>query len=143
MARAARRYSELPVRVRFSPVSRPALFQWLANDQPVLIHEYPEAHVVDVNERYYPVPTAGTAELLKPYIVRAKELEGRIFFAGRLGDYGLLQYGPGLRTGTVVVLPKADRTVEPGRACEQGRCEPADQGSSYGSGVTGIFDGQY
>jgi UDP-galactopyranose mutase len=57
------------------------------DDQPVLIYEYPEAHAPGVNERYYPVPTADSSRLLKPYLDRAQELDGRVFFAGRLGDY--------------------------------------------------------
>ncbi|MEP9379938.1 UDP-galactopyranose mutase [Aquabacter sp. CN5-332] len=55
--------------------------------QPVLIHEYPEAHMPGVNERYYPVPTEASTALLQPYLKRAEELKGRVFFAGRLGDY--------------------------------------------------------
>lgn len=54
---------------------------------PTLIYEYPEAYVPGENEPYYPIPTAETAALLAPYKVKAKELAGRVLFAGRLGDY--------------------------------------------------------
>lgn len=57
------------------------------DSQPVLIHEYPEAHVPGANERYYPVPTEASTALLQPYLKRAEEARGRVFFAGRLGDY--------------------------------------------------------
>ncbi len=54
---------------------------------PLLIYEYPEAYVPGQNEPYYPIPTAETATLLAPYQAKAKELAGRVLFAGRLGDY--------------------------------------------------------
>lgn len=57
------------------------------NAPTVLIHEYPEAHIPGINERYYPIPRPESAVALRPYLERAKELHGRVFFAGRLGDY--------------------------------------------------------
>lgn len=53
----------------------------------VLIREYSQAYQVGVNEPYYPIPTAGTAEKLKPYQDMADALQGKVWFAGRLGDY--------------------------------------------------------
>jgi len=53
----------------------------------LLMEEYPEAYVVGENEPYYPIPTPATAEALVPYKQLAKELEGKVWFAGRLGDY--------------------------------------------------------
>src|SRR6185312_76299 len=53
----------------------------------VVVEEYPQAHVPGVNEPYYPIPTPGTAEKLKPYQEAARSLEGKVWFAGRLGDY--------------------------------------------------------
>jgi len=53
----------------------------------VLVEEYPQAHAPGANEPYYPIPTPGTAELLKPYQAAARSLEGKVWFAGRLGDY--------------------------------------------------------
>ncbi|HEY9214845.1 MAG TPA: UDP-galactopyranose mutase [Ancylobacter sp.] len=57
------------------------------NGRPVLIYEYPEAHHTGVNERYYPIPHEASAAALQLYRGRAKQLQGQVFFAGRLGDY--------------------------------------------------------
>jgi len=53
----------------------------------VTVKEYPLAHLPGRTEPYYPVPTPGTAEKLKPYLEAARALEGKVWFAGRLGDY--------------------------------------------------------
>ncbi|SEG26685.1 UDP-galactopyranose mutase [Bosea lathyri] len=53
----------------------------------VLIEEYPEAYVPGRNEPYYPIPTDDTASALRPYQQMAQELRGKVWFAGRLGDY--------------------------------------------------------
>jgi UDP-galactopyranose mutase len=53
----------------------------------LLIREYSQAYERGVNEPYYPIPTADTAEKLRPYQSMANSLEGKVWFAGRLGDY--------------------------------------------------------
>ena len=53
----------------------------------VLVEEYPEAYEPGRNEPYYPIPTSENALRLKPYLAVAKELEGKVWFACRLGDY--------------------------------------------------------
>lgn len=53
----------------------------------VLVEEYPEAYEPGRNEPYYPVPTGDTAMKLKPYLSAARTLDGKVWFAGRLGDY--------------------------------------------------------
>jgi UDP-galactopyranose mutase len=53
----------------------------------VLVEEYPQAHEPGKNEPYYPIPTSDNALKLKPYRDAAKTLEGKVWFAGRLGDY--------------------------------------------------------
>lgn len=53
----------------------------------LLIEEYPEAYVPGRNEPYYPIPTIGTSAALAPYQAKARDLAGRVWFAGRLGDY--------------------------------------------------------
>jgi UDP-galactopyranose mutase len=55
--------------------------------EPLLITEYPQSYVVGVNEPYYPIPSTATAALLDQYLATAATLDGRVFFAGRLGDY--------------------------------------------------------
>jgi UDP-galactopyranose mutase len=55
--------------------------------EPLLITEYPEPYVVGVNEPYYPIPNPATTALLDRYLATAATLEGRVLFAGRLGDY--------------------------------------------------------
>jgi UDP-galactopyranose mutase len=54
---------------------------------PLLITEYPEQYVPGVNDPYYPIPTEATSALLDCYLGDAAVLDGRTFFAGRLGDY--------------------------------------------------------
>ncbi|WP_337269010.1 UDP-galactopyranose mutase [Oryzifoliimicrobium ureilyticus] len=56
-------------------------------DGTLLIEEYPEAYVAGKNEPYYPVPTPDTSKMLKPYQELAGSLSGKVWFAGRLGDY--------------------------------------------------------
>ena len=53
----------------------------------VLVEEYPQAHAPGKNEPYYPIPTPDNAERLKPYLAAARALDGKVWFAGRLGDY--------------------------------------------------------
>jgi len=53
----------------------------------VLVEEYPQAYEPGKNEPYYPIPTRDNAEKLKPYQDAARTLEGKVWFAGRLGDY--------------------------------------------------------
>ena len=52
-----------------------------------LVEEYPEAFEAGKNEPYYPIPTPDTATQLKPYQELARAVEGKVWFAGRLGDY--------------------------------------------------------
>jgi UDP-galactopyranose mutase len=54
---------------------------------PLLTTEYPEPYKVGVNEPYYPIPSDTTSLLLDRYTRDADELNGSVFFAGRLGDY--------------------------------------------------------
>lgn len=54
---------------------------------PLLITEYPEPYAAGVNEPYYPIPSTATTAILNRYLSAAASLEGRVFFAGRLGDY--------------------------------------------------------
>ncbi|HWA01660.1 MAG TPA: UDP-galactopyranose mutase [Caulobacterales bacterium] len=58
-----------------------------AASETVLVEEYPEAYERGRNEPYYPIPTPDTSERLKPYLADAAALEGKVWFAGRLGDY--------------------------------------------------------
>ena len=53
----------------------------------LLMEEYPEAYEAGRNEPYYPVPTPASRALLEPYLAAARALEGKVWFAGRLGDY--------------------------------------------------------
>lgn len=54
---------------------------------PWLVTEFPEPYCVGLNEPYYPIPTEQSATLLQLYLSEAVMLDGRVFFAGRLGDY--------------------------------------------------------
>jgi UDP-galactopyranose mutase len=64
--------------------------KWLTGQShpgTILVEEYPLAHEPGVTEPYYPVPTLSNAEHLKPYQALAAKLAGKVWFAGRLGDY--------------------------------------------------------
>lgn len=52
-----------------------------------LVAEYPQAHVPGKTDPYYPIPSPETKGLLAPYRAMAAELAGKVWFAGRLGDY--------------------------------------------------------
>ena len=58
-----------------------------AHPLTLLTEEYPEAYEAGRNEPYYPIPTPANRERLAPYLQAAQALEGRVWFAGRLGDY--------------------------------------------------------
>lgn len=58
-----------------------------AASSTVLVEEYPEAYRPGENEPYYPIPTSSTAEAFAPYRDLAAQMAGKIWFAGRLGDY--------------------------------------------------------
>lgn len=53
----------------------------------LLVTEYPQAYAPGENEPYYPIPTEETSRRLRPYQDMARDLSGKVFFAGRLGDY--------------------------------------------------------
>jgi UDP-galactopyranose mutase len=64
--------------------------KWLTGQShpgTILVEEYPQAHEPGSTEPYYPVPTLSNAEKLKPYQALAAGLAGKVWFAGRLGDY--------------------------------------------------------
>ena len=52
-----------------------------------LVYEYPEVYRRGLNSPYYPIPCGDTRVLLQPYLDRAEALAGKVWFAGRLGDY--------------------------------------------------------
>jgi len=52
-----------------------------------IVVEYPQAHVAGVNEPYYPIPRPQNRALYERYAAEAERLDGRVLFAGRLGDY--------------------------------------------------------
>lgn len=53
----------------------------------ITITEYPQAYERGKNEPYYPIPMPQTTEALRPYQEEARKLDGKVWFAGRLGDY--------------------------------------------------------
>ncbi|RKS80167.1 UDP-galactopyranose mutase [Motilibacter peucedani] len=77
--------------------------------------EYSETHVPGVNEPFYPVHDDESRALHKVYQAACRELEPKVYFAGRLGDYRYydmhqavgraLQLVPSLVAGTA--LPEA------------------------------------
>jgi UDP-galactopyranose mutase len=52
-----------------------------------LVYECPQAYEPGKNNAYYPIPCATSRDILRPYEAKAAALKGKVFFAGRLGDY--------------------------------------------------------
>jgi len=51
------------------------------------IEEYPQTFRRGKNDPYYPIPKEEYRALYRKYEAEAEKLEGRVIFAGRLGDY--------------------------------------------------------
>jgi len=51
------------------------------------IEEYPQAYLRGENDPYYPIPKEEYRALYRQYQQEAEALAGRVFFAGRLGNY--------------------------------------------------------
>jgi UDP-galactopyranose mutase len=70
--------------------TRTTEFSWVTGQAAscsVLMDEYPCAHRPGHNEALYPVPTPANQQLALLYRKEAEGLRGRVWFAGRLGDY--------------------------------------------------------
>lgn len=52
-----------------------------------LAYEYPKEYIEGQNEPYYPIPKAENQELYEKYLDLANELNGKVYFAGRLAEY--------------------------------------------------------
>jgi UDP-galactopyranose mutase len=52
-----------------------------------IAYEYPQPHILGINEPYYPVPCEANKLILAKYASEARDLNGRVYFAGRLADY--------------------------------------------------------
>jgi len=51
------------------------------------IEEYPQPYCRGKNDPYYPIPQEANRALLRQYQQQAAKLAGKVWFAGRLGDY--------------------------------------------------------
>lgn len=56
------------------------------SDNTTIVREYPERHILDKNEPYYPIPTRDNSMLFDKYRKEADLLKN-VFFVGRLADY--------------------------------------------------------
>jgi UDP-galactopyranose mutase len=52
-----------------------------------LVTEYPIPHTPGATEAFYPIPSEASRRLADQYRAMARDLEGRVWFAGRLADY--------------------------------------------------------
>lgn len=52
-----------------------------------LVREFPQAYIPGRNDPYYPIPKLENRDRLSLYLAEAKNLNGTVLFAGRLGDY--------------------------------------------------------
>lgn len=51
------------------------------------VAEYPQAYQPGQNDPYYPIPLEANRQRYKRYLQDAEALNGKVLFAGRLGDY--------------------------------------------------------
>jgi UDP-galactopyranose mutase len=52
-----------------------------------IVVEYPQAYQRQINDPYYPIPRDENRELYELYAEAARDLKGKVYFAGRLADY--------------------------------------------------------
>jgi UDP-galactopyranose mutase len=57
------------------------------SSKTTIAFEYPKDYIEGENEPYYPIPRADNQSLFDRYNSLAKELYGRVYFAGRLAEY--------------------------------------------------------
>jgi UDP-galactopyranose mutase len=92
-ARAERAYVQPCATINYPsglPYIRSTEQAWLTGEhdgQTILVREHPCAHEWGKNEPYYPVPMASSHATAQRYFQAAESLRGRVWFAGRLGDY--------------------------------------------------------
>lgn len=70
----------------FTRIGEYKYFLGALSPNTVVSYEYPEAFVLDKNERYYPVVNEENNHLYEKYLLASKSIE-KITFLGRLGDY--------------------------------------------------------
>lgn len=71
-------------------LTRIAEFKHLTGEEgrhTTIVKEYPFEYAPGNGEPHYPVPTQSATQLYHEYLRDAEALRGRIWFAGRLGDY--------------------------------------------------------
>jgi UDP-galactopyranose mutase len=70
--------------------TRTTELSWITDQtgpRSVLIDEYPCTHERGINEPLYPIPAPSSDPLAQAYRRVSKQLRGKVWFAGRLGDY--------------------------------------------------------
>ncbi len=70
--------------------TRTTEFKWLTGQicqGSTWIEEYPQVYRAGENDPYYPIPKDEYRTLYKKYQDEAEKLRGKVWFAGRLGDY--------------------------------------------------------
>lgn len=56
-------------------------------DNTTIAYEYPKEYIHGINEPYYPIPSNKSAEIYEKYKQEMIDLEGKVFFVGRLAEY--------------------------------------------------------
>ncbi|WP_431201931.1 UDP-galactopyranose mutase [Bradyrhizobium betae] len=65
-------------------------YAWLtgeANGSSVIVRESPRPHEWGKTDPHYPIPMRSTKDIADKYFNAARRLRGKLWFAGRLGDY--------------------------------------------------------
>ena len=76
-----------PCNYDFTRIGEYKYFLDTVSSKTVVSYEYPQAFVRGQNERYYPVLSEKNKILYEQYLKKSKELNGKVVFLGRLGDY--------------------------------------------------------
>lgn len=53
----------------------------------IIAYEYPEKHILNENDRFYPIPQKQNREIYEKYLELARELSHNTLFVGRLAEY--------------------------------------------------------
>ena len=71
----------------FTRVTEQRILTGQKHDKTTLVYEYPQPYTRGENAPYYPIPSEDTQTLYRKYRTKVEALRGRVWFAGRLGEY--------------------------------------------------------
>jgi UDP-galactopyranose mutase len=72
---------------RFTRITELKHLTGQSSSKTTLMFEFPQPHIREKNEPYYPIPRPDNRDRYNRYLRDVNRLNGTVFFAGRLGDY--------------------------------------------------------